>query len=131
MVNVPIVGPVGMAMNNPMLERKILEGGVADPAALSKEFLAAVYAVGKRKGFSKAFRNFMSHVDEWNDIKQTYPKIKVPVRLVYRDRDWEKKAERAETANLIPGVDLKTVQNGGHFLILDQPNKAVRLIEEF
>ena len=73
----------------------------------------------------------MFFLNEWNDIKDKYPNIKISTRLVYGDRDWAKPAERDRTAQLIHAVGLKTVKNGGHFLVLDQPEIVASLIEEF
>lgn len=131
MFKLPIFGPVAMLLNNRMIERKVLEGGVANPRAMSKDFLNDVFLVGTRKGYSRAFLNLVSHFDKWNDIKNDYPKINVPVLVVYGDEDWAYEWERNQTTELIPSARVETVSAGGHFLPIDQPDQVIRLIRDF
>jgi pimeloyl-ACP methyl ester carboxylesterase len=47
------------------------------------------------------------------------------------DRDWARPSEREHQANLIPGVQVVTLERGGHFLALDRPRELSDLIIQF
>ncbi len=130
-LKIPVLGSITLFFNNRAVERKLLEGGVADPSSMSRAFSDEVFSVGTRPGYSKAFLNLVSHVNSWDDIKESYPNIRTPVFLIYGESDWAKDAERAKTAELIPNVNVETVERGGHFLVLDQPERVLAMIDEF
>jgi pimeloyl-ACP methyl ester carboxylesterase len=131
LAKVPVLGETVMRLRNPLLERRIMEGGVCDPAALSPGFLAQVVASGAREGHYRAFLNLLRHAHLWEDLREVYGQIGIPVLVVYGDRDWSLAEERRRTVAAIPGVTAETVQNGGHFLPLDQPERLAELIKGF
>ena len=47
---IPLLGETVMRFRNPLIERKIMEGGVAEPNALPESFLREFHAVGCRRG---------------------------------------------------------------------------------
>jgi len=55
----------------------------------------------------------------------------MPVLLVWGDRDWARPSEREHTRSLIAGAEMKTVEQGGHFLPLDRPGDVLQLITSF
>jgi pimeloyl-ACP methyl ester carboxylesterase len=55
----------------------------------------------------------------------------VHVLLIWGDQDWARPDERERDRALIPGVQMTTVENGGHFLPLDRPRELVDLIVRF
>jgi pimeloyl-ACP methyl ester carboxylesterase len=57
--------------------------------------------------------------------------INVPVCLTWGDKDWSKPNEREKDCSMIPGVQMTTVEHGGHFLQLDQPQELQELIIRF
>ena len=128
---VPIVGETVMRFRNAMLETRIMQGGVADPAALPQTFLRESYAVGCRRGHYRAFLNLIRNAHQWDDSPSAYGKIGRPVLLVYGDKDWSRQPERDATFRKIPQARLEVVKNGGHFLPLDRPHELLRLILEF
>jgi pimeloyl-ACP methyl ester carboxylesterase len=67
----------------------------------------------------------------WRETHSAYPRVKVPVLLIYGDHDWSRPPERQATLREIPGARLVTVKNGGHFLPLDQPEAVVREVRAF
>jgi pimeloyl-ACP methyl ester carboxylesterase len=67
----------------------------------------------------------------WRKAHEVYGRIRVPVLLVYGDRDWSRPAERQATLREIPGARLVTVANAGHFLPLDQPEAVIQQIRTF
>jgi pimeloyl-ACP methyl ester carboxylesterase len=128
---IPVVGDTVMRLRNPLVEGKILEGGVASPSALPQAFRDEVFAVGQRPAHYRAFLNLIRHMPLWRRTHEAYGRIQVPVLLVYGDRDWSREAERQQTLREIPGARLVMVENGGHFLPLDRPDAVVHHIKAF
>jgi pimeloyl-ACP methyl ester carboxylesterase len=128
---IPLLGDTVMRLRNPMVEGKILDGGMANPSALPRTFRDEVYHVGERPGHYRAFLNLIRHMPLWRKTHAVYGQVHVPVLLVYGDHDWSREAERQATLREIPGARLVTVKGGGHFLPLDQPEAVLRQIKAF
>ena len=64
-------------------------------------------------------------------MREDYHLISAPVLLIYGDQDWSRPSERERTRALIPGVTMKTIAGGGHFLPLDRPQELSALIAGF
>jgi pimeloyl-ACP methyl ester carboxylesterase len=128
---IPVVGDTVMRLRNSLVEGKVLEGGVADRRALPQAFGAEVFAVGQRPGHYRAFLNLIRHMPLWRKTRDVYSRIRVPVLLVYGDRDWSREGERQDNLREIPGARLVTVENGGHFLTLDRPEAVIQHIRSF
>ena len=128
---IPVVGETVMRLRNPLVEGKVLEGGVATPSALPQAFRDEVFTVGERPGHYQAFINLIRHMPLWRKAHELYGRIQVPVLLVYGDHDWSREAERQATLREIPGARLAMVGNGGHFLPLDQPEAIIQHIRAF
>lgn len=131
LARIPILGDTVMRLRNPMVERKVLEGGVANPAAITDGFAGITFASGLRKGHYRAFINLIRNAHHWENAHRDYGKINVPVLVVYGERDWSNAAERRRTVAGIPGAASETVAGGGHFLSLDQPQRLIGLISNF
>jgi pimeloyl-ACP methyl ester carboxylesterase len=131
LARVPVLGETVMRLRNSMVERRIMEGGVADPAALTPGFLSQLRASGARAGHYRAFLNLIRNAHFWEDARQVYGQIGIPVLVVYGERDWSYPEERRRTADAIPGARLESVPGGGHFLSLDQPERLAELIKGF
>ena len=130
-VYIPVLGDTFMRLRNRMIERKILEGGVADPDSLGASFLEEVFVVGERPGHLKAFINLIRHSGSFKDTHLSYKNISVPVLLIYGEKDWAKLNEREQTASEIPGVMVETINNARHFLSLEHPNILNEKIKQF
>ena len=57
---------------------------------------------------------------KWDEARQHYGQIKVPVLVSYGDRDWSHQEERRRTVEAIPGARVETVTDGGHFLSISR-----------
>lgn len=57
-----------------------------------------------------------------------YASIKVPVTLVYGEHDWSRLSDREATLAKIPGAELITLQNTGHFSSLERPDQFARIL---
>ena len=131
LARIPVLGDTVMRFRIPMVEKIIMQGGVAYRDALPKEFLQQIWDSGVRKGHYRGFINLIRHAHQWETARHNYAQINVPVLLVYGDRDWSHEDERQRTFKEIPGAKMETVSNGGHFLSLDQPGEVIRLIKQF
>jgi pimeloyl-ACP methyl ester carboxylesterase len=120
-----------MRFRNRMVERKIFEGGVAQPTDIPPQFMEELYLVGMRPGHYRAFLSLLRHARKWDDARFRYHDIAVPVLLIYGQRDWSRPNERHTALQQIPGARMETVAGGGHFLSLDRPREVERLIGEF
>jgi pimeloyl-ACP methyl ester carboxylesterase len=127
----PILGSTIMRLRTrPVLDR-IVQGGVAAPEALPGALARELYEVGNRPGHYQGFLSLLANEKLWPEARKEYPRIQVPVLLVYGDQDWAPAEDRERTRSLIPGVVVETVANGGHFLSLDRPVELNRLIVGF
>jgi len=121
----PVIGETVMRLRNRMVEGKVLEGGVITPEALPSAFREEVFRVGERPGHYQAFLNLIRHMPLWRRAHDVYGRIQVPGLLIYGDHDWSRPAERDTTLRAIPGARMLTVENGSHFLTLDQPEAVI------
>lgn len=127
----PFIGETFMRLRNPIVERWLFEGGVAQASSLSDELFTEFSNVGDRPGHYKGFINLLRERHHWEGARQNYANIKVPVLLIYGDQDWAPEADRKRTMDLIPGVQSEVVKDGGHFLSLDKPKALNQLIVAF
>ncbi|MCH7695548.1 MAG: alpha/beta hydrolase [Proteobacteria bacterium] len=131
LARIPVLGETVMRFRNPLLEKLILQGGVTDNSALTTNFLKQVWDAGVRKGHYRSFINLIRNAYRWEQARTKYGQIKLPVLLVYGDKDWSHEQERTRNLEDIPGAKLEMVSNGGHFLSLDQPGEVIKLIKQY
>ena len=108
-----------------------MQGGVANKDALPKEFLKQIWDAGIRKGYYRGFINLIRNAHKWEESRREYGQIKVPILLIYGEKDWSHEDERKRNIDDIPGATFEIVKKGGHFLILDQPDEVMRLIKQY
>jgi pimeloyl-ACP methyl ester carboxylesterase len=125
---IPIIGETVMRLRNFIIMKAVLYGGVADPASIPPSLLREMYDVGNRRGHYRAFISLLRNSVSWETATSVYRNIRVPVLLIWGDQDWARTTEREHDRDLIPGVEMVTVSNGGHFLPLDQPTELQKLI---
>jgi pimeloyl-ACP methyl ester carboxylesterase len=128
---IPIIGAVVMALRNPLVEGRILRGGVHRESAILPALAQEVYLVGGRPGHSRAFRSLVRHWPLWEAARSEYRTIGKPVLLLYGEHDWSRPEEREANRRDIPDAQLRVVPNAGHFLALDAPDEVVRHLTEF
>ena len=129
--DVPILGTTFTRLRQYPIVKRILEGGMyrreSMPTALARE----MYEVGNRPGHYRAFMSLVRHWAGWERVRSEYKLIDRPVLLVYGDHDWSRVSEREADHQAIPGAQLRTVKDAGHFLALDAPDELVRAILDF
>jgi pimeloyl-ACP methyl ester carboxylesterase len=124
-----VLGETVMRLRNPVVETRILDGGLRDRRALTPGFLAQEY-LGVPAGTLPRLPQPHPPFASLGRGVQDYGKIGVPV-LVHGDQDWSRAEERRATVKSIPGARMETVPDGGHFLPLDQPERLADAIKRF
>jgi pimeloyl-ACP methyl ester carboxylesterase len=127
----PVVGETVMRLRNFITMKAVLRGGVADPENIRPELLKEMYDVGNRRGHYRAFISLLRNAASWESATEIYRNINVPVCLVWGEQDWANPAERDQDYRLLPGSQVTTVANGGHFLPLDRPQELNYIILRF
>jgi pimeloyl-ACP methyl ester carboxylesterase len=101
--------------------KAVLRGGVADPRSIRPALMKEMYEVGNRRNHYRALISLLRNAASWESATEIYRNINVPVCLVWGEQDWASPAERDQDHKLLPGSQVTTVANGGHFLPLDRP----------
>jgi pimeloyl-ACP methyl ester carboxylesterase len=127
----PMIGGTVMRLRNFVIMKAVLQGGVVNPRSIRPALLKEMYVVGNRHGHYRAFINLLRKAASWEAATKVYGNINVPVCLIWGDKDWSKPDERENDRSMIPGVQMTTVEDGGHFLPLDRPKELQELIIRF
>ncbi|HUW74739.1 MAG TPA: alpha/beta hydrolase [Methyloceanibacter sp.] len=128
---VPFIGETVHRLRNFLIMRAVMRGGVADADSIPPALMKEMYAVGSRPGHYRAFIALLRNAASWEMAAKDYRRIEIPVLLVWGDQDWARPEEREHDRKLIPGVEMTTLDRGGHFLPLDRPKELVELIVKF
>src|SRR5262245_14505683 len=84
---IPVLGETVMRLRNFIIMKAVLQGGVADPRSIPPELLKEMYEVGDRHGHYGAFISLLRNAGSWETATAVYRNIKVPVCLVWGDKD--------------------------------------------
>src|SRR5262249_10586740 len=91
---VPVLGETVNRLRNFAITKAVLRGGVARADAISPALMRELYLVGNRKGHYRAFINLLRKGASWETARQSYGRIKIPVMLVWGEKDWARRRER-------------------------------------
>jgi pimeloyl-ACP methyl ester carboxylesterase len=127
-IRLPLVGVIITNAENRFILRKVLEGGFENRRHLPIELVKEFSQVGKRAGYTKAFRSVFLNWRSWQEGQVKYLNIKVPVTLVYAENDWSLVSERQNLNVVIEGSELITINECGHFSSLEKPQKVITAI---
>ena len=119
-----------MRLRNFSIVKAVFQGGVANPKNIPPALLKEMYQVGNRPGHSRAFISLLRHAASWEAATKVYENINVPVRLLWGEKDWARSSEREHDRSLLPGAQMVTVEQGGHFLPLDRPDAVIDQIKQ-
>lgn len=120
-VAAPVVGPLFARVEPRPVLRRILEGGVVDKSALRSDYVDELAHVGKRPGYSVAIRAVYRNMPSLIAARSRYREVKAPVHLVYGEKDWSRRSDRAANKHLLPAAEFTELQGVGHFVALERP----------
>jgi len=126
---IPIVGETYMRLRNFSISKNIFQGGVANPRSIPPALIKEMHVVGNRPGHYRAFLSLLRHAASWEAATSVYAQIQVPVRLLWGEKDWARSSEREQDLRLLPGAQMLTIEQGGHFLPLDRPDAVIEQIK--
>ncbi len=106
----------------------VIEGGFHDPARLPEDLLTEFHRTGQRPGYRRAEYSVFKNWQSWIEARKIYPRISVPVTLAYSDDDWSRPGEREQTRRAIGNAELITIDNSGHFAVLEKPAEVADII---
>jgi pimeloyl-ACP methyl ester carboxylesterase len=128
-VRLPGSGPIFARMESRAILRGVLWGGFANRKNLPEDFLGELRRSGRRHGYPTVARAIMRSLKGFVNARARYPKVTVPVTLVYSERDWSRAAEREQVARRL-SVETITLPGVGHFSALERPTEMVRIIRQ-
>jgi pimeloyl-ACP methyl ester carboxylesterase len=128
---IPVLGATVMRFRNQMVNGRILQGGVRRPGAIPPALARELHLVGNRPGHYQALLSLVRHWPEWEAARSEYSSIDRPVLLLYGDHDWSRPEEREAERRDVPGSELRTIREAGHFLALDAPDELIHHVTEF
>ena len=126
--SLPFLGSFFSSLENKFILKNIMRGGFYDIENLSEEYLKLLCSSLKKENYTYHFRNVLRNSKTWAATKSFYTKIKIPVKLIYGNKDWSTKKERRETADLLKVNDIIEIDDCGHFSFLDQPKKVADIL---
>jgi pimeloyl-ACP methyl ester carboxylesterase len=127
-VRMPGLGSVFAAMENRLIMKGVMRGGVVDNATLPDDFIVELRKSGRRKGYTQVARAVYRSLKGFVRARDRYRDVAVPVTLVYSDQDWSRPAEREHVASLLTEVERITLPDTGHFSALERPNEVARIL---
>ena len=128
---IPILGETFMRFRIKLIEKIIFQGGVTRNDALTDGFIDLMYRAGEQRGRYRSLISLFRNGKQWEEARDEYKNINIPVKVVYGDQDWSKKDERQRTINAIPNSTSVIIKEGGHFLPMDQPEALIAEIKCF
>jgi pimeloyl-ACP methyl ester carboxylesterase len=117
----PGVGSVFAQVEPKPILRRILQGGLIDKTALRSDYVDELIQVGKRPGYPAAIRAVYRNMSSLVAARSRYSEVKAPVHLVYGEKDWSRRSDRAANKDLLPGAGFTEIQGVGHFIALERP----------
>ncbi|MFC9841553.1 alpha/beta fold hydrolase [Rhodococcus sp. NPDC127530] len=124
----PGVGPTFAGVEPKPVMRAILRGGLVDTSALTDEYVNELLAVGRRPGYSTVARAVYANLPSLIAARSLYPRVKVPVHVVYGDKDWSRPSDRHDNTRLLTDADFLHIPDAGHFLSLERPDVIAALL---
>ena len=124
----PGIGPLLAGLEPKPIMRAVLRGGIVDKAALREDYLDELLRVGRRPGYSTVARSVYASLPSFIAARSRYPRVTVPVHLIYGEKDWSRTSDREANKDLIPAAKFTQVPNAGHFIALERPDVPASLL---
>lgn len=106
----------------------VLRGGFHDATRLPETLLDEFSRTGSRDGYRSVEYSVFKNWTTWLEARRVYPKVKVPVTLIYGSEDWSHLQERERNREAIPRVEMFTINQAGHFTSLEKPAEVAERI---
>ena len=110
--------------------RRVMGGGLHDPAKLPEALVADLYRCGALPGHASAFRSLCLNWRSWIAARDSYPQVRTPLTLVYADGDWSLPEDREANRKLFPQARRHDLDHCGHFSCLERPEDIARIISD-
>ena len=127
-IRLPVLGPIGARLENKLVLRAILRGGLHDARCLPDHYVAELRRVGRRPGYPTVARAIYRNLESLIAARGRYACIDVPVTLVYGDHDWSRPSDRRANIELVPGARDIRLRDTGHFAALEAPHEVARIL---
>ncbi len=96
---------------------------------LIETYQAPFESIDAQKALLKAFND--SKLDELNEVIQKLPTLKVPVFILYGEKDIWLAPEMIRIKNELPHARIIAIPKCSHFLQEDQPEMVSELLADF
>jgi pimeloyl-ACP methyl ester carboxylesterase len=126
----PGIGAVVTRLENKAVLGIVLRGGLVDGTKLHDDYLAELRRVGRRRGYARVARQVFGNVDSMIAARALYPRVTVPVTVVYGDHDWSRISEREANLALLGGARSISLPDTGHFAAVEQPARVAGILLE-
>src|SRR5262245_44027296 len=100
-MRIPVLGLLPSKLENALILRGVMRGGFFDPSKFPEDFLAEQLRSGRRAGYAHVQCGYFRALPSYIAARRLYPRVNVPVTLIYGDHDWSKPQERDEVAQLV------------------------------
>jgi pimeloyl-ACP methyl ester carboxylesterase len=127
-VRAPVIGPIFARLENKWILQGVLRGGLRDPRHLPGHYLDELRRVGRRPGYPTVARAIYLNLESLIAARARYPRIAVPVTLVYGDGDWSRPSDRQANIEAVPGARDIVLCDTGHFAALEAPEDVARIL---
>ncbi|MDJ0396459.1 alpha/beta hydrolase [Rhodococcus sp. G-MC3] len=125
----PVIGPTFAGIEPKPVMRAVLHGGLVNDDALTEDYLDELLSVGRRPGYSRVARAIYGNLPSLIAARSHYERVKVPVHLVYGEKDWSRTTDRSDNYRLLPGAEFLEIPDSGHFMSLEKPEGIAALID--
>jgi pimeloyl-ACP methyl ester carboxylesterase len=125
---IPVFGAISAALENSVALGIVLSGGLVDKTKLPSDLLHEFDRSGRRRGYRTVERRMFAEWRSWGLARQKYPDVRAPVTLIYGASDWSRPSERERTKRALPGARLISLDNAGHFSVLEQPDAWAQIL---
>jgi pimeloyl-ACP methyl ester carboxylesterase len=124
----PLVAP--FTLHNRRFRELSLKSGYYDPDRCTEDIIEGYMLSARVRGYLRALGNTMAH---WRRDPPLYPAdITQATLILWGEGDrWLPPSRGERLHRLIPGSRLELVAGGGHLFLEEQPEAALRLIEDF
>jgi pimeloyl-ACP methyl ester carboxylesterase len=126
----PVIGSIVVRTSTKGILRRVMRGGLYDPANLPPDLIDEMWACGNLPGHTRAFLSLTRQWESWISARAAYPAAGLPITLVYGDHDWSQPQDREANARVLRSARTLTIENCGHFSCLDHPGQIARVIRD-